>query len=480
MARFVYYAVHFITIAVAIDINFVSAEEPTISDWTFRGDDGRDCTWVAEVPERRCHRIDRTHDWIRLCSVCPDTCNAAGFEEDNCYPLRSISDIRFNKLPPVDDLDPKWIVDSEDYAEGVHYKLYPIMPNQYPLNWTSSVLKNLVMTETLADSVVITDDYELKDRRRKKDSNIDIYSSEYWLTGESALSPILPGEDDYWVQLEQVVDMQLARIANTELPREFQGWPKRGADYQSVAAAVRNEYPAFHQQVLITELLHQGLTMRGPERSRKDTLGSMVRLADINTWAYQAVAPITFMLKWEIGKPRPEEMVWLINRGEFNSKDVPQNLVKKIKSMKMQTSTDFTAYSTGSSKGSPNHPSWPSMHSTGSNLSTWLPIVANLSAQQYCECLRTDYSVSHARAVAGVNYPQDIIDGLNIGMRIIQEKLPSYLAAKYGDSEADVRKEVEQRTFDWKDFDFDACTIRDIPVGEFLKKRRPVPRGVSC
>lgn len=54
----------------------------------------------------------------------------------------------------------------------------------------------------------------------------------------------------------------------------------------------------------------------------------------------------------------PEEMIWLIYREEFNSKDVPKSLVEKIKSMKnMETSTDFTAYSTGSSKPPPSHPS---------------------------------------------------------------------------------------------------------------------------
>lgn len=167
--------------------------------------------------------------------------------------------------------------------------------------------------------------------------------------------------------------------------------------------------------------------------------------------------------------PRPEEMAWLIYRGEFNRRDAPKSLVDKIKSMKnIETSTDFTAYSTGSSKGSPSHPSWPAMHSTGFILSTWLPVVAYLSEEQYCECLRTDYRVSYARVVAGVNYPKDTIDGLKIGMRIMQEELPSYLAAKYGFSEAHVRKEMKERIFDWEDFDFDECTIRGLPVGTFL------------
>lgn len=70
-----------------------------------------------------------------------------------------------------------------------------MMPNQYPLNGTSSNLKDLIATETLADSVVIADDYELKKRGRKEESAIDIiYSAEHWLTGKSALNPILPAK----------------------------------------------------------------------------------------------------------------------------------------------------------------------------------------------------------------------------------------------------------------------------------------------
>jgi hypothetical protein len=52
-------------------------------------------------------------------------------------------------------------------------------------------------------------------------------------------------------------------------------------------------------------------------------------------------------------------------------------------------------------KGSPLHPSWPAMHAAGSTCSYWLPAIAKISPEQYCEALRLDYAVAFARTVAG-------------------------------------------------------------------------------
>merc|ERR1712196_326936 len=109
--------------------------------------------------------------------------------------------------------------------------------------------------------------------------------------------------------------------------------------------------------------------------------------------------------------PRPEEVAGVIARGELTTdKDgVPEPIVAKIRSMGLTRWNDFTAYDTGS----PTHPSWPAMHSAGSTMSYWLPVVAKLTADQYCEALRVDWAVSYGRTVAGVHYPQDNIAGLN-------------------------------------------------------------------
>lgn len=169
----------------------------------------------------------------------------------------------------------------------------------------------------------------------------------------------------------------------------------------------------------------------------------------LNLQAVDAVAPITFLLKWHTGVPRPEEVAWLISRGVYTAKDgVPVDIVESIQSMDLQHATDFTAYP----MGSPMHPSWPAMHSSASTCSIWLPVVVQLTAEQYCEALRVDYAVSFARKVAGVHYQQDNIAGLNLGRLVMMEKLPTMLYDMYGVDPVKVQERLEYLQFDWEDF----------------------------
>merc|ERR1712183_465140 len=71
-------------------------------------------------------------------------------------------------------------------------------------------------------------------------------------------------------------------------------------------------------------------------------------------------------------------------------------------------------------------------HSAGSTMSIWLPAIAALTDDQYCEALRVDFAVSYGRTVAGVHYQQDNLAGLNIGQWMIREQLPDFLSTKYG------------------------------------------------
>merc|ERR1739836_226419 len=100
------------------------------------------------------------------------------------------------------------------------------------------------------------------------------------------------------------------------------------------------------------------------------------------------------MLKWTVGMPRPEEIAWLIYTDQLTHKrdGVPKSIVSKIKSLELSDSHDFTHYK---ESGCPTHPSWPAMHSAGSTISVWLPAIAKLTRDQYCEALRTDYAVSY-------------------------------------------------------------------------------------
>ena len=93
-------------------------------------------------------------------------------------------------------------------------------------------------------------------------------------------------------------------------------------------------------------------------------------------------------------------MAWLIASGAFTTEDgVPQDIVEELKSMNLQHAADFTAYE----DGSPMHPSWPAMHAAASVCSFWLPAIAKITPEQYCEALRVDYAVAYARTVAGVH-----------------------------------------------------------------------------
>jgi hypothetical protein len=109
------------------------------------------------------------------------------------------------------------------------------------------------------------------------------------------------------------------------------------------------------------------------------------------------------------------------------------------------------------------------MHAGGSTLSIWLPALYKLTAEQYLEALRMDYSVSIARTVAGVHYPQDIIAGLNVGQRIIREQLPAYMKDNYGYDRKKVKKMVQALSFDWNDFDSLKGEIKGVSAAKFLE-----------
>ena len=60
------------------------------------------------------------------------------------------------------------------------------------------------------------------------------------------------------------------------------------------------------------------------------------------------------------------------------------------------------------------------MHSAGSTVSYWLPAIAQITGEDYCEALRVDYAVSYGRTVARVHYQLDNLAGLNIGQRLVR------------------------------------------------------------
>ena len=242
-------------------------------------------------------------------------------------PLR---DIRFNKLPPNEEENR---LQSEDYVHGVHRDIYPMVPNDYPFTGNDiTKLSDLVRNETYADSVVLPGDIELKEDD----------TAEKWLV--YLPDPIYPGDTEgkYWGELQRVVDAQMKRRRG-ELPSDLSTWPKiwEEFDLADIAEAVSSEYPVLHQQTFIKTVFKDGIEMlqnSQPFRSKRDFVGTEIRVADINTWTFHAVAPINFMLKWHFGMPRPEEMAWLISSGKLTSADdgIPEDIVGNVKSHELR------------------------------------------------------------------------------------------------------------------------------------------------
>jgi len=391
---------------------------------------------------------------------------------------RPLSDIRFNKCPPIIELEGyqmqtnAWrYKPSRDYIKGVHSMVFPLMPADYPLtNGNEKV--TLLRTETMADSIVLLGDYQL----HGMGSNGNTKDADYWLS-HAHNTPYYPGDSGghFWHELREVVDLQIARRAGN-LPSNYNHWPDTWKDKTTLtdmALAVKGEYPGFHQATIIKQLFTEGIEMHrdmSPFRSVVDFVGTEVRMAAINVWTIDAVAALDFMLKWHVGMPRPEEVVWLISTeggytSDPNNGAVPEDLVTRIKSMNLQHAAEFTAYE---ADGCPMHPSYPAMHSAASTCSYWIPALCKITALQYCESLRVDYATAYARTVAGVHYPMDNIAGLNIGQRIVQEQLPTYMAEQFGYNAEMVRTRLKALAFDWGTFDSKACTIAGMAVGEFL------------
>ena len=115
----------------------------------------------------------------------------------------------------------------------------------------------------------------------------------------------------------------------------------------------------------------------------------------MNTCAIATVGPHNFGAKWFAG---PEEVAHKVKVGDIPAEYVPTEIVSALSEMDFDTAPAFTAYP----EGSPNHPSWPAMHSAASAGSIWMPLVMDLSEAQWCGVKAVDYVVACGRTVAGV------------------------------------------------------------------------------
>ena len=259
----------------------------------------------------------------------------------------------------------------------------------------------------------------------------------------------------FWIELAQLTSIQILRRNDGPPPFTL---PKLWENFTigEVAEAVHSEYPGLWQGVLLQSLWKEKMkfdTSIFPFHS-VNNFGLFIRCTAMNSWAINLICPATFLLKWEVGRLRPEEAAFQVARRMFN--DVPDGLQELVDTMHLQTPEEFTAYP----EGSPLHPSWPAMHSSASIISLWLAVVADLTEEQYCQALRMDYAVAMARAVAGVHYPTDNIAGLNIGQRVVASALPDYLYQEYGADKDLVRAKIRSLDFDWNTFNSHECTVQ--------------------
>jgi PAP2 superfamily len=308
--------------------------------------------------------------------------------------------------------------------------------------------------ETSAGSVVTEEDHQF---------NYDCRQSAHEYILASGGYPTMPNSNpdhEFWAEFDEVVDWQLFRRLNADpntlfrLPDLWKDW-----SISQVSESVHDEYPG-SLQATFTEWLVKDKTLKldqsiVPFRSQSDFLGKVVRSSFLNSWAVAEVGPITFFAKWAVGRPRPEEVAYLISQDTLTAADgVPEHVVQKVKSMKLESAESFTGYP----EGSPKHPSWPAMHSAGSTGSFWLNIIFNLTEEQYCQALLTDYMVAMARTVSGVHYRMDNICGLNMGQQIIAERLADVLTENYGGDRAVIQAKIDKERFDWEDFDPLTCS----------------------
>jgi membrane-associated phospholipid phosphatase len=267
--------------------------------------------------------------------------------------------------------------------------------------------------------------------------------------------PAFPGEQVFWDELMEVALFQAHRILNARPPfRLPEIW--RGFDIEEVAQAVHNDFPGYWHQKLLEIFWAKGLHMDYsivPFHSNVDFVGTTVGLAALNTWAIGEICHPNFLVKWTVGKLRPEEAAFQITNNLMEG--VPLPLKYLIDWMDLTNPEQFTAYP----EGSPSHPSWPAMHSAASAASLWLATVADLTDEQYCQVLLTDYAIAFARTVAGVHYSSDNIAGLNLGQHLVAEALPEYLTVVFGANKTAVEEKVAQLRFDWTNFDPTSCSI---------------------
>jgi len=368
------------------------------------------------------------------------------FNEKHRSVLESDLRIRFSKVA--------FRPEKEDIASLASF---PLTADDFPINPSNNDLLD-ILKESLCPSVTRLDDFEVFfDVRGIIEGDV---------VGGYPVHASSDPNSPFWGYMREVVEAQALRRVNagSDPAIDVMPLPEIWSDFtlDMVAEAVHDEYPNYHQARNLARMIGRGQGVGYeidnniiPQRSAYQFLRGPVMIADMNTWATTVVGPHSFAAKFAVGRARPEEIAWSIKTGAISRQNVPSDIFDMIEAIpNFNAAVDFTAYE----EGSPRHPSWPAMHSAASQTSFWMDIVLDLSPEELCQARLTDYGVAYARTIAGVHYPDDNIDGLNLGQEVIALALPSYLSWKYDADEQSVRDKIEARRYDWNTFDpLDPC-----------------------
>jgi len=185
-------------------------------------------------------------------------------------------------------------------------------------------------------------------------------------------------------------------------------------------------------------------------------VNTKVAMSQLLGWTVNTVSAVAFASKWAGGRARPQEVVWEIHE---NGKDnftfgVPDDIVRNIKNMDLTDEFAFTRYKT---KGAPQHPSHPAMHSAGSAISSWIQVISDPTDAEIAMAQHYDYSIAYFRTFAGVHYPSDNRAGLQLGRFILGKNGPDFLAESYGcsaETKANIKAHAESKRpdIDWGNY----------------------------
>ena len=356
-------------------------------------------------------------------------------------------DIRFSKTP---------------FINASLAALYlPLRKKDYPIKGTiATVLKTL----TNAASPLLPNDPEIKNEpvllKNAKQKTKNSFSYVGYL-GSLPTYPTTDSNDPFWEEFRFVVEYQVARRNNDPASTLFtlpDIWAN-ATTLPQVAQIVNNDFPGVLATALLSSLVAQRAKLDPtiiPFRSVNDPIGIQHRNVGISGWAISTIQPFTYAIKWAYGRPRPEEIAFLIATDELTAEDgVPEDLIPIIKSWNLTAATQFTAYA----QGSPTHPAWPSGHASIGQNAFWLSIVFDLTPEQYCQALRFDYVFAYARILAGLHTPTEIEVGWKLGQEVLARKLPSHLNELYGANLKATKAKVAASRFDLSKFDPATCTF---------------------